>query len=81
MLRAKYGLNAELKKPKPLINQRFWLFFSGERGIRTPGTSRFNGFQDRRNRPLCHLSGRKSRIILHAQALAESFSSEFTQNP
>ena len=32
------------------------LFFSGERGIRTPGTSQFNGFQDRRNRPLCHLS-------------------------
>ena len=30
--------------------------FSGERGIRTPGTSQFNGFQDRRNRPLCHLS-------------------------
>jgi hypothetical protein len=28
----------------------------GERGIRTPGTSRFNGFQDRRDRPLCHLS-------------------------
>ncbi len=22
----------------------------------TPGTSRYNGFQDRRNRPLCHLS-------------------------
>jgi hypothetical protein len=30
--------------------------FCGERGIRTPGTSQFNGFQDRRNRPLCHLS-------------------------
>ena len=29
---------------------------SGERGIRTPGTSQFNGFQDRHNRPLCHLS-------------------------
>ena len=29
---------------------------SGERGIRTSGTSQFNGFQDRRNRPLCHLS-------------------------
>ena len=28
----------------------------GETGIRTPGTSQFNGFQDRRNRPLCHLS-------------------------
>ena len=31
----------------------------GEIGIRTPGTFQFNGFQDRRNRPLCHLSGRK----------------------
>ena len=29
---------------------------SGEGGIRTPGTSRFDGFHDRRNRPLCHLS-------------------------
>jgi hypothetical protein len=25
-------------------------------GIRTPGTFRFNGFQDRRDRPLCHSS-------------------------
>ena len=33
------------------------VFFSGgERGIRTPGASQLNGFQDRRNRPLCHLS-------------------------
>ena len=28
----------------------------GERGIRTPGTSQYDGFQDRCNRPLCHLS-------------------------
>ena len=28
----------------------------GERGIRTPGTSQYVGFQDRCNRPLCHLS-------------------------
>ncbi len=28
----------------------------GERGIRTPGPLRINGFQDRRDRPLCHLS-------------------------
>ncbi len=28
----------------------------GERGIRTPGPLQVNGFQDRRNRPLCHLS-------------------------
>ena len=31
----------------------------GGRGIRTPGSSHFNGFQDRRNRPLCHPSGDK----------------------
>jgi hypothetical protein len=28
----------------------------GERGIRTPGPLTVNGFQDRRIRPLCHLS-------------------------
>ena len=32
------------------------LLLSGERGIRTPGGVTLNGFQDRRNRPLCHLS-------------------------
>ena len=32
-------------------------FFGGKRGIRTPGPSQVNGFQDRRIRPLCHLSG------------------------
>ncbi len=32
---------------------------SGERGIRTPGGVTLNGFQDRRNRPLCHLSAAK----------------------
>ena len=35
---------------------------SGERGIRTPGPVTVNGFQDRRNRPLCHLSGRKIKL-------------------
>ena len=30
--------------------------YGGERGIRTPGTFQYNGFQDRRIRPLCHLS-------------------------
>ncbi len=28
----------------------------GERGIRTPGGLTLNGFQDRRIKPLCHLS-------------------------
>ena len=32
---------------------------SGEKGIRTPGGFHLNGFQDRRIRPLCHLSGAK----------------------
>ena len=31
----------------------------GKRGIRTPGPVKINGFQDRRIRPLCHLSGCK----------------------
>ena len=31
-------------------------YASGERGIRTPGTSQYAGFQDRGLRPLCHLS-------------------------
>ena len=30
--------------------------FCGRRGIRTPGSVKINGFQDRRNRPLCHPS-------------------------
>ena len=30
--------------------------FCRERGIRTPGTRRHNGFQDRRFQPLSHLS-------------------------
>ena len=34
----------------------------GERGIRTPGTFRYNGFQDRRIRPLCHLSISKVEV-------------------
>ena len=34
----------------------FALLISGEGGIRTPGGVTLNGFQDRRNRPLCHLS-------------------------
>lgn len=34
----------------------------GERGIRTPGTSQFNGFQDRRDRPLRHLSSVNWRL-------------------
>ena len=38
----------------------------GETGIRTLGRLPFNGFQDRRNRPLCHLSVANSITITHA---------------
>ena len=31
--------------------------YGGGGGIRTPGTVKPNGFQDRRIRPLCHLPG------------------------
>ena len=41
----------------------FVLSPGGERGIRTPGASQHNGFQDRRNRPLCHLSSDKSMTL------------------
>ena len=36
--------------------------FGGERGIRTPGGSHLNGFQDRRIRPLCHLSNADAKV-------------------
>ena len=47
-------MSSPKKKRRSQIGSFF--FFSGERGIRTPGASQLNGFQDRRNRPLCHLS-------------------------
>ena len=40
----------------------------GERGIRTPGGVTLNGFQDRRNRPLCHLSENFYCFSLEASA-------------
>ena len=45
------------KRKMPLL--RAFVLFGGERGIRTPGGLHLNGFQDRRIRPLCHLSGAK----------------------
>ena len=42
--------------------------FGGERGIRTPGTSQYAGFQDRCIRPLCHLSNRGNAIDVVLQS-------------
>ncbi len=41
------------------------------RGIRTPGGLRLNGFQDRRNRPLCHPSAGQARRSAETCAIAE----------
>ena len=41
----------------------------GERGIRTPGAFRHNGFQDRRIRPLCHLSTVKLSCERHMRQI------------
>lgn len=54
----------EQKKSRKTLILRELLFPCGETGIRTPGTSRYNGFQDRRNRPLCHLSKTLLRVAL-----------------
>lgn len=43
-----------LKNKKMAKSSHF--FLGGELGIRTPGSSHFNGFQDRRFRPLSQLS-------------------------
>ena len=51
-----------VKKSRRIRVLRDFLILSGERGIRTTGSSHFNGFQDRRDRPLCHLSKSDANI-------------------
>ena len=57
---------------------------SGEGGIRTPGGVTLNGFQDRRNRPLCHLSLRLrckvTTFFLFLQYLCKLFLNIFLFN-
>ena len=52
----------------------------GERGIRTPGGVTLNGFQDRRNRPLCHLSNRGCVSITGAKVNTFFISHKFFFN-
>ena len=63
-----FAMHQKQKNPRKVLIYRNFLCFailsSGETGIRTPGTSRYNGFQDRRNRPLCHLSKTLLRVAL-----------------
>ena len=58
----------EIRHKKKCKHKMFTLF-GGERGIRTPGTSQYNGFQDRRNRPLCHLSKTPLRECFFSKAM------------
>ena len=54
------------KRKKEAISD--FLFRCGERGIRTPGTSQYAGFQDRCIRPLCHLSNKGNAIDVVLQS-------------
>ena len=78
---AGFQLN-QLKKDcrKPMRNALILLaILSGKRGIRTPGSLTFNGFQDRRNRPLCHLSEEKFPHYHNGLPIRRAFPSGVTE--
>ena len=62
-LASEFAGNLKTKKATDFHQSPVDYLLGGERGIRTPGASQHNGFQDRRNRPLCHLSGYKSMTL------------------
>ena len=70
-----FAMHQKQKNPRKVLIYRDFLCFailsSGETGIRTPGTSRYNGFQDRRNRPLCHLSKTPLSEVLSVESGAK----------
>jgi hypothetical protein len=62
-----FGFSTSKKKSR---NENCGTFaFSGERGIRTPGTLQYNSFQDCRIRPLCHFSAAKVVIDFKKQLI------------
>ena len=75
---ARAQLGCPLKWKKPISTcLEMGLSSCGEWGIRTPGTSRYNGFQDRRNRPLCQLSGPK---VVISEILTSNFLKKMSEN-
>ena len=52
-------------------NLLIFSIYCGEGGIRTPGPVTVNGFQDRRNRPLCHLSKTPLSEVLSVESSAK----------
>ena len=73
---SRLGDRAQQKKPDEL-SPIWFQWFCGKRGIRTPEPLQVNGFQDRRDRPLRHLS--KKHLCMQAAwsitRLSEAFSS------
>ncbi|CEG56560.1 protein of unknown function [Legionella fallonii LLAP-10] len=53
-----------IRKLNYLIEDDLNELLGGEAGIRTLGRLPFNGFQDRRIRPLCHLSDRQNTNLM-----------------
>lgn len=64
-----------LKKQVPMRNLSN---FGGEIGIRTPGPFQVNGFQDRRFRPLSHLSIYLNALFLSAMFILYTFNKTFS---
>ena len=79
-----FATHQKRKNPRKILIYRDFLCFtilsSGETGIRTPGASQHNGFQDRRNRPLCHLSktsfSRSAFLLKRCKDSASFFNSQ-----
>ena len=61
------------KTKKSFVDFNKGFFFGGERGIRTPGSFTFNGFQDRRIKPLCHFSGAKIHHFSYLASYPQNF--------
>ena len=70
------------KRLKRLLKIQKALYRAGRQGFeprvprgttvfKTAGTSRYNGFQDRRNRPLCHLSKLLCQVLLFFKSAAK----------
>lgn len=57
------------QKSEIISDFAFYSPLGGEGGIRTPGTSRYAGFQDQCIRPLCHFSVGKDKVFFYSDNL------------
>ena len=64
-----------------MLLRDFAFRLGGERGIRTPGTLRYNSFQDCRIRPLCHFSAAKVVIDFKYEIIFSLFTQDFIKLP